>query len=100
MQVCLSDLCAAPLQNSSIDLAGATAGAEAGDAGGGPGAAAAAAAALLQGACDLCTPLAPGSLLPPDQAHLARFHLKASSCAYTAGIMRRYLQLSRSPLVA
>ena len=80
----MPDKVAWPMQNASIDAVGAAAGDEAGDEGGRRGAAAAAAAALLQAACDLCAPLAPGSLLPPDQAHLVRFHLKASCSARAA----------------
>jgi hypothetical protein len=75
------------MQNASIDVGGAAgneAGGGAGDEAGGRGATAAATAALLQAACDLCSPLAQGSLLPPDQAHLVRFHLKASCSASTA----------------
>ena len=79
----MPDKVAWPMQNASIDAVGAAAGDEAGDEGGRRGAAAAA-AALLQAACDLCAPLAPGSLLPPDQAHLVRFHLKASCSARAA----------------
>ena len=68
------------MQNASIDVGGAAAGDEAV----GRGVTAAAVAALLQAACDLCAPLAPGSLLPPNQAHLVRFHLKASCCRVRA----------------
>ncbi|EFN50881.1 hypothetical protein CHLNCDRAFT_141680 [Chlorella variabilis] len=62
---------AAGLWNSSIDLG--SAGNESGggaEAGGGTGRRRVA-ATLLQAACDLCTPLAPDALLPPNQLHLA-----------------------------
>ncbi|KAI7839840.1 hypothetical protein COHA_006425 [Chlorella ohadii] len=66
---------AAGLWNASIDLGSAEGLAAAADS-------AAAAhtrvvATLRQAACDLCAPLAPGSLLPPYQANLVRFHFKA-----------------------
>ncbi|PRW59549.1 MFS general substrate transporter [Chlorella sorokiniana] len=71
---------AAGLWNASIDL-GAGEGAAAANAAAAAAAPAAArtrvVATLRQAACDLCTPLAPGSLLPPDQANLVRFHFKA-----------------------
>ena len=74
----------APVQNASIDVGGAAAGGEAGDEAGDK-AGVRGAAALLQAACDLCAPLAPGSLLPPDLAHNVRFHLKASCSASADG---------------
>jgi hypothetical protein len=82
----MPDNVAWPMQNASIDAGATAAGDEAGDEAGEVGGrgAAAAAAALLQAACDLCAPLAPGSLLPPDQAHLVHFHLKASCSARAA----------------
>lgn len=73
------------LQNASLDQcigsgnkdddAAAPAGADDGAAK--VGSSLAALAALRQAACDLCGPVAAAALLPPDQAHLVRFHLKA-----------------------
>lgn len=59
-----------PLQNASIGLgAGGAAAVDGGSR---------VVAALRQAACDLCAPLAPGSLLPPDQTNLVRFYFKVS----------------------
>lgn len=75
----------ASLQNASIDLGSAeepAGGAAAADGAAADGATAAGlgrsrvVATLRQAACDLCAPLSPGSLLPPDQANLVRFHFK------------------------
>lgn len=68
--------CPRLIQNASIDrdtVADADAAADA---------ARRAVAALRQAACDLCAPLAPASLLLPDQINLVRFHFKV--CAVSA----------------
>lgn len=71
---------AATLQNASIAVSSGEAAAD-GATAAADGVAAATSrtrvvAALRQAACDLCGPLASGSLLPPDQANLVRFHFK------------------------
>lgn len=55
-------------------------------------------AALRQAACELAAPLAAGNLLPPDQAHLVRFHLKVGwPCAPLGVWPRRVLQRTLPP---